>query len=248
MRIGQRLKQQLGMETEEERKKRVAREKKEIEKNNSYFKKISQTKEQKIITSIPTEILKNLIWKESKEYFRKRGRIFNVDNNNKDFLHLISLYFSNNPEFETKFGGELRKGLFVHGTCGTGKSTIFDIIQTISRKYKLPYLWFKNISVHKVITDYNLEGEYVVEKYTKGKVHFDDLGAEKLANSWGVKEKLMTRISEIRYNDFKAKGTKTFITSNLTINDIKNEYGDRVYSRFFEMFNFLELTGPDRRF
>ena len=124
MRIGQRLKLQLGMETEKERKKRVAREKKEIEKNNSYFKKISQTKEQKIISSISTEILKNLIWKESNEYFKKRGRVFTVDNSNKDFLHLISLYFSNNPQFESKYGGELRKGLFIHGTCGTGKSTI----------------------------------------------------------------------------------------------------------------------------
>nr|WP_299035033.1 hypothetical protein [uncultured Tenacibaculum sp.] len=248
MKSGQRLKIQMGLETEEERKKRIAREKKEIERNNFYFKKISQIKEQKIITSIPTEVLKNLIWKESKEYFRKKGRIFIVDDKNRDFLHLISLYFSNNPEFENEYGGELRKGLFVHGKCGTGKSSIFDVIQIISRKYKLPYLWFKNISVHKIITDYNLEGECVVGNYTKGKVHFDDLGAEKLANSWGVKENLMTRISEIRYNHFKAKGTKTFITSNKTINQIKASYGDRVYSRFFEMFNFLELPGDDRRF
>ncbi len=248
MRIGQRLKQQFGMETEAERKKRVAREKKKIEKSHSYFKKISQVKEQNTISSIPTEALKTLIWKESKNYFKKRGRVFQVDNDNKDFLHLISLYFSNNPEFENEYGGELRKGLFIHGSCGTGKSTIFDVIQIISKKYKLPYLWFKNVSVHKVITDYNLEGEYVVKKHSKGKVHFDDLGAEKLANSWGVKEKLMTRISELRYNEFKAKGTKTFITSNLTIKEIQKEYGERVYSRFFEMFNFLELSGNDRRF
>ncbi|KAF9659983.1 hypothetical protein HBA12_07035 [Tenacibaculum mesophilum] len=248
MRIGQRLKQQLGMETEEERKKRVAQEKKEIEINNSYFKKISQVKEQSPISSVPTEALKTLIWRESKNYFKQRGREFQVDGFNKDFLHLVSLYFSNNPKFESEYGGELRKGLFVYGTCGTGKSSIFDVIQIISKKYKLPYLWFKNVSVHNVITNYNLEGEYVVEKHTKGKVHFDDLGAEKLANSWGVKEKLMIRILEIRYNEFKAKATKTFITSNLNIQDVKKEYGDRVYSRFYEMFNFLELKGNDRRF
>ncbi|CAM1340200.1 P-loop NTPase family protein [Tenacibaculum aestuarii] len=248
MRIGQRLKQHFRMESENERKKRVAREKKEIEVNNSYFKNISQVKEQLPISSIPTEVLKTLIWRESKNYFKKQGREFQVDSFNKDFLHLISLYFSNNPRFENEYGGELRKGLFVYGTCGTGKSSIFDVIQIISKKYKLPYLWFKNISVHNVITNYNTEGEYVVEKYTKGRVHFDDLGAEKLANSWGIKEQLMIRIFEMRYNDFKNNGIKTFITSNLTVEDIEIKYGDRIYSRFFEMFNFIELNGGDRRF
>lgn len=248
MRLGQRLKMQLGQETEKERKKRVAKEKKEIERNENYFKQVRENKKEYKIEVLSTDIMKKLIFKESKEYFRKLRREFVVDENNKRFLHILSLYFSSNLEFENATNGELNKGILLYGPCGTGKSSIFDIIQIISRKYHLPYMWFKNISVHNVITEYNLEGEFVVTKYTKGQVHFDDLGTEKLANSWGVKEQLMARILEMRYNEFKAKGIKTFVTTNLTLEKLQFNYGQRVADRLYEMFNFIELGGDSRRF
>lgn len=247
MRIGERLKIQLGAETESERKKRVAREKKENNMSFNYFKKISEPKK-KINASISTEEFKFLLWKEAKEYFKKMNRKFIVDESNKSFLKLISLYFSNNPEFEKESDGELRKGLLIYGVCGTGKSSIFDIIQKISLKYKLGSLWFKNVSVHDVITQYNMNGEDIVKTHITGAIHFDDLGTEKLANSWGVREKLMGRILEIRYNAFKKNGIKTFVTTNLTIEKLESYYGQRVADRLYEMFNFIELGGSSRRF
>ncbi len=247
MRAGKRLKIKLGFESEKERKKRVAREKKEIEKNNNYFKSLSTIKT-KIEPHLNTDVFKEVLWKEGKDYFNKMHREFTVDENNRDFLNLISLYFSKNIEFEKITDGELRKGLLIHGVCGTGKSSIFDIVQNISRKHNLKSIWFKNISVHQVTTDYNIEGEDVVKKYSRGVIHFDDLGTEKMANSWGVKERLMGRVLEIRYNEFKTNGTRTFVTTNLSLNELKKYYGDRVYDRLFEMFNFLELAGESRRF
>ena len=205
--------------------------------------------------SISTEQFKDIFWKEGKEYFRKRNRKFIVDEDNKLFLDLICRYFTNDILFEKKCKGELRKGLLIYGPCGTGKSSIFDIVQLIARKYKLKYLWFSNISVHDLVMQYNLEGEHLVEKYRRGKVHFDDLGTEKIANSWGVKEKIMGRITELRYNEFKQKGTKTFITTNLTIENLNQFYGNnaednrnRFADRLYEMFNFLYLGGSSRRF
>lgn len=195
-----------------------------------------------------TEAFKNILWKEGSDYFAEMNRKFTVDDDNKYFLHLLSLYFSGNTDFETVAGGELRKGLLVYGTCGTGKSSIFDIVQNISRRYSLKSIWFKNVSVHQVIADYNTQGEEVVKIYTRGKIHFDDLGAEKEANSWGVREKLMIRILEMRYNLFREKGIKTYITTNLSIEELQKFYGKRVYDRLFEMFNFLELKGETRRY
>ncbi|CAL2109789.1 conserved protein of unknown function [Tenacibaculum sp. 190130A14a] len=229
------------------KKKRVAREKKEIERNVEYFIKISKSK---INTNqkMNTEEFKNVFWKIANEYFSKLNREFIVDDNNKDFLHLLSLYFSENQDFETIAGGEIRKGLLIYGSCGTGKSSIFDIIQNISKRYGLKSFWFKNVSVHQVITDYNTQGEEIVKIYTRGKIHFDDLGAEKEANSWGIREKLMIRILETRYNLFKEKGIKTYITTNLSLEELKKIYGMRVYDRLFEMFNFLELNGSSRRY
>ena len=204
---------------------------------------------------ISTDQFKELLWKEGKKYFAKGNRQFIVDDQNKLFLDLVCRYFTNDKIFEEKCKGELRKGLLIYGPCGTGKSSIFDIVQVISRKYNLKQLWFTNISIHDLVMEYNLEGEYIVEKYKQGKVHFDDLGTEKLANSWGVKEKLMARIIELRYNEFKKKGTKTFITTNLTIKDLNRFYGNnadenrnRFADRLYEMFNFIPLNGSSRRF
>ena len=65
----------------------------------------------------------------------------------------------------------------------------------------------------------------------------------------------MSRIIELRYNEFKQKGTKTFITTNLTIKDLNKFYGNgfddsrnRFADRLYEMFNFIPLGGNSRRF
>ena len=245
--LGQRLKIKIGMESEKERKKRISLEKKEREKHRDYNKKVRNPiiKTDKKMT---TEEFKALLFKEATAYFLKMNRRFIIDDDNKMFLKLISLYFTDNIDFEKETNGELRKGLLVYGDCGSGKSSIFDIIQNISLKYNLKPLWFKNVSVHDVITEYNINGEVVVKRLVTGNIHFDDLGTEKIANSWGVREKLMGRILEIRYNNFKKYGIKTFVTTNLSIEEIKKYYGVRVADRLYEMFNFIELMGESRRF
>jgi DNA replication protein DnaC len=245
--LGQRLKIKIGMESEKERKKRISLEKKEREKHRYYNKKVRNPiiKTDKKMT---TEEFKAILFKEATAYFLEMKRQFIVDESNKTFLKCISLYFTNSLDFETETNGELRKGLLVYGDCGSGKSSIFDIIQNISLKYNLKHLWFKNVSVQDVITDYNINGEEVVKRLITGDIHFDDLGTEKLANSWGVREKLMGRILEVRYNNFKKYGIKTFVTTNLSIAQIKEYYGVRVADRLYEMFNFIELTGNSRRF
>jgi DNA replication protein DnaC len=245
--LGTRLKIKTGMESEKERKKRVALEKKEREKHREYNEKVRNPtiKSEKQIT---TKEFKIILFKEATAYFLKMNRKFIIDDSNKRFLRLISLYFTNNLDFEKETDGELRKGLLVFGNCGTGKSSIFDVIQNISLKYNLKYLWFKNVSVNDVVTDYNLKGEEVVKSVITGGIHFDDLGTEKLANSWGVREKLMGRILEVRYNNFKKNGVKTFVTTNLSIAKIEEYYGVRVADRLYELFNFIELTGDSKRF
>ncbi len=246
--LGQRIKIEMGLETDEERKKRVAQEKKDYTPIKEYFDRILSQPEPIKYHHIPTEQFKTLFWKHGKTYFRKLNRKFIVDEHNKEFLDLICRYFANDEEFEKRTDGELRKGLFIYGPCGTGKSSVFDIVRNISKHYNLIQFWFSNVSVHQVITEFNLEGESVVEKYSRGMVHFDDLGTEKMVQAWGVKEHLFERLLQIRYNNFKEKGTKTFVTTNLSIQSLRKIYGKQVYDRIFEMFNFIELGGKTRRF
>ena len=255
--LGQRTKIKLGLESEEERKKRIAREKKENAKGIEYFEKLHQNKNKPVIQkTISTKDLKSQVWTVGKQYFAKRRRNFTIDDENKLFLDLICKYFTSNIEFEKITDGELRKGLLIYGTCGTGKSSIFDIVREVIIKKDLNHLYFKNTSVHTVINEFNKEsksnekfgGELVVEKYCRGTIHFDDLGTEKSVQAWGIKEDLFDRILQVRYNHFKESGRKTFVTTNMTIKELEKRYSPQVKSRLYEMFNMIPLTGNDRRF
>ncbi|HLV63632.1 hypothetical protein [Galbibacter sp.] len=254
--LGQREKKQIGLDSEEERKKRVAEEKKENAAIIEYFDRIHEQKGRSPATEITTDQFKQLFWKEGKRYYAREKRRFVVDENNKLFLDLICRYFSSDLSFEKMTNGELRKGLLVYGNCGTGKSSMFDIVQRVSLKYNIKHLYFTNISVHDIVSQFNKEskqnklvgGESVIEKYSRGPVHFDDLGTEKLVQSWGIKENLFDRLLQIRYNEFKAKGTKTFVTTNLSIRELQDNYSEQVNDRLYQMFNFLELNGNSRRF
>lgn len=254
--LGQKVKIQMGLETEEERKKRVAREKKENAPIIEYFERIHKQPKNKPSNIITTDQFKQLLWKEGKSYFAFENRPFDVDDNNRQFLDLICRYFARDPSFEEIANGELRKGLLIYGECGTGKSSIFDIVQRISLKYNLKQFYFTKISVHNVVTQFNQEnkqnkfdgGESVIEKYSRGPVHFDDLGTEKEVQAWGIKENLFDRLLQIRYNYFKSKGTKTYVTTNLSIQELEKKYCKQVKDRLYAMFNFIELNGPSRRF
>jgi len=197
---------------------------------------------------LQTAEFKKLVWEFGESYFRNLNRRFIVDNANQQFLDIVCKYFANDKSFEEITGGELRKGLFIYGPCGTGKSSTLEIITNISKQYQLKSLWFRNISVHTVIKEFNLKGEKSTEKYTEGTVHFEDLGMERIAQSWGVKENLFERLLQIRYNNFKLKGTKTHITSNLTPNALEKHYGRQISDRAIEMFNFIHLPGKSRRY
>ncbi len=211
-------------------------------------KKIAQKKEKIIVT----EQLKRMFNEEAKIYYDAINRTFEVDETNKVFLNLICKYFAQDETFETIHKGELHKGIFCYGNPGTGKTSSFKIIQNISRKYNIKSLWFPIVETSKIVEKYNTEKnkDYIIQNYSKGNCLFDDLGAENEANNIFIygKEDIFIRIMETRYNEFVTKGTKTHITTNLSIEEIKKRYGSRIEDRFIQMFNFLELNGQSRRF
>lgn len=210
-------------------------------------RKVSQTKKKLIMTNQ----LKAVFNAEAKKHYALTRRVFKVDENNKKFLNAFCKYFAQDPTFETEHNGHLDKGLFVFGNNGTGKTSSFEIIQKISKQYAIKQLWIPIISTQEVVQKFNLaessQKDYIIQYYSKGTYLFDDLGSEKEASNYG-KEDIFTRISEHRYNEFLKYGTKTFITSNLSFEEIKKRYGIRVYDRFYQMFNQLKLDGESRRY
>lgn len=264
--LGQRVKIKLGMETEAEKKKRVAAQKKKFTKAIKYFEDLHNRPKTEKITemTIPLDWMKKQVWDVGREYFYKERRNFIVDKENKQILDIICRYFANDPSFEDIVeNGQLQKGLLLIGNCGTGKSSIFDIIQEIGKRYKIPQLWFTKVSTLDLTTQFAKESktssfkgiESISERYTKGKVYFDDLDSENMVNDFGIKKELMQEILEMRYNRFKSHQTKTFCSTNLAFDELVKKYDNgcresykRIESRLVHMFNFIPLESKDRRF
>lgn len=197
------------------------------------------------------ELFKKIFYRAAREYCARNNLDFEVDSGNQNFLGHFCRYWNRDPAFELLKNISLRKGLFVFGSYGTGKTSSFRIIQNMSKRYGLRALWFPIISAQEVVDRYNTEKnkDDVIEYYSKGTFLFDDLGSETVGNNvyqYG-KEEVFVRILLNRYRNFETRGTKTHITTNLDFSQIEHRYGRQISDRSVRMFNRLKLDGASRR-
>lgn len=76
----------------------------------------------------------------------------------------------------------------------------------------------------------------------------DDIGREfEIANTYGTKDDTMERIIDERYRAFVDHGSLTHFSTNLTEEQIKARYGERISSRLNEMCVFVKMPNLDRR-
>lgn len=180
---------------------------------------------------------------------------FEIDKNNSLLVHQLSLYFTNDTEFE-KAGYSLKKGVMVMGNVGTGKTEIMRFFQKNKKKC------FKIISCVDISDEFSIYKSEIADIYSTPidkPLHdasvffqkdigycFDDLGTEEVKNDYGNKKNVMADVLMAVYN--KKQYHKFFITTNLkSKEEIEAKYGTRVNSRLREMFNVFVLDGTDRR-
>lgn len=172
---------------------------------------------------------------------------FQIDDRNRDLVNDLFLYF----HFQ-KGRLDLRKGLWLEGPVGTGKSTL---MQVFSQYLKSLQMGFRVYICSQVTTDYSLTGD--LSRYldnagwsSSGPVPmcFDELGREPLpAKYYGTELNVMQHILHIRYSYWQTTGLRTFVTTNANGNDIERMYGDFIRDRRKEMFNIIPVTGDSRR-
>lgn len=172
---------------------------------------------------------------------------FQIDDRNRDLVNDLFLYF----HFQ-KGRLDLRKGLWLEGPVGTGKSTL---MQVFSQYLKSLQMGFRVYICSQVTTDYSLTGD--LSRYldnagwsSSGPVPmcFDELGREPLpAKYYGTELNVMQHILHIRYSYWQTTGLRTFVTSNANGDDIERLYGDFIRDRRREMFNIIPVTGDSRR-
>lgn len=174
------------------------------------------------------------------------GGRFDVNERNKNIVNDLFLYFLRQPG-----NLDIRKGLWLEGPVGTGKSTLMYVF---SRFMQFLGEGFRVYVCSQVTTEYSLHGEldsYLENKFGRyGPVPmcFDELGREpNPAKYFGTELNVMQHILHIRYSYWQLHGLKTYITTNLDAERVGGLYGDYIRDRRKEMFNKIVLDGTSRR-
>lgn len=233
--------------TEEERELALyeARKKKDsIIKENAYWEKVRKQSE-------PVVLLNPAL---QKYVLGKHKEPFVLDEWNKEIFKELTLYFNNDPTFE-KEGRSLKKGIFIFGSVGCGKTSL---LKMFSENPKQSYFVADCNFVAKKFSE---EGYAGIEKYfqpAKSATNifghnsfgycFDDLGTEREKKHFGNAANVMEEIILGWYNKMQ-NPERLHISTNLNAEMIEQVYGQRIRSRMREMFNFFEfkIGAPDRR-
>lgn len=184
---------------------------------------------------------------------------FTIDNENRFvFENLIRWVHGDvefkclNPDNRTVRHGNLNAGIYLAGGTGTGKSLALEVMSRYSRIDRVvlyilgnPILLSWKLVGTSDITDAFLADGDIKPYVDRAVIAFNDLGAEPLTSIYmGNRVDIMRTILERRADK---RATVTLITSNYPLSNIASIYGDRVQSRLYEMCNYFELTGTDRR-
>lgn len=159
---------------------------------------------------------------------------------------------------EEKIMFSLDKGILLFSECGYGKTDTMRLFNSNPRQS------FMVINCLTAEEDFSIEGDDGIRKYynllpnpnptlffghEKFGILFDNLGLEKQGKYYGSPEEVMEKILFQIYHRKAETAGKIHLTTNFSRQYIKERYGPAVYSRFFEMFNFLTFPAGsiDRR-
>lgn len=140
------------------------------------------------------------------------------------------------------------KGILILGNIGVGKSTLIRALNTFYKRTNQTNKSFVETSAIRIVSKYLDVGDEVFELFGKAynyNCYIDDLGLESDASRFGNKVDVLKNLMLIRY-DIR-DNAKTFITTNLNINEIEERYGKQVIDRLKEMCFFVKLEGTSRR-
>jgi hypothetical protein len=147
-----------------------------------------------------------------------------------------------------KFNLSENKGLFVIGGVGTGKTTTMEVLRA------LRWLPCRSISCKVLSGMASAEGLNFVEMFKEQRKvsgelrsndwYFDDFGAEdRSVQHFGTMVRPMEEVITMRYEQYQRYGMFSHFTSNLKPEQIRELYGERVYSRLAGMCNVVVVNG-----
>lgn len=132
------------------------------------------------------------------------------------------------------------KGLLLIGSNGRGKSVFCTKILPVllAQVLKLKYYCSSAISLNKYIRDDN-SFDILVSQV----VIIDDFGIEDILNEYGTKRSTLAEVID----DAERRGQLVVLTTNLTMNEIKERYGMRTIDRLKALTTCVSCVGESFR-
>lgn len=153
-------------------------------------------------------------------------------------------------EKSKNFAGNFKtsyQNLFFYGTVGTGKTFLSNCIARECIEMGCSVLYFSSASLFTLLSRnaYSFKNQDEMaslcsDLYTCDLLIIDDLGTE-TATAFTLSQFF------ICLNERLLRQKSIIISTNLSLEDCKNRYQDRIFSRIASNFEFCKLTGPDIR-
>lgn len=193
-----------------------------------------------------------MIESEGRRLYGERYAIEDIDR--PPVLKLLS-YFLKDKAVAKHQGIDLNKGLLVTGPIGCGKTAIMHVLFSLCQGPDKPSI----VKCRELSFEYSEQGYEVVRKYSKQAYHrfsglpfqpkticFDDLGLEPQASHWGNHCQIVAEVLLSRYELFVEDGMITHVTTNLNTKELEETYGNRIRSRFRQMFNLISFDAASK--
>lgn len=183
------------------------------------------------------------------------GQHFMLHREDLPVLVPIIAWMLRDEDVATQFSIDLKKGIFLSGPIGVGKTQIMKLMRYLTA----PSEDYKVLSCTKLALDFGRTGTNIIHDYTYGSFKppdnsplaycFDDLGKEIVVKHYGTTCQVMQQILLARYELFIQSGMITHATSSLHTLQIEERYGTEIRSRLREMFNRIgfEKEATDKR-
>lgn len=163
----------------------------------------------------------------------------------KDLIHFQDTFEKAN-NFVKNFDNDYQNIIF-YGTVGTGKSFLSGCIAKSLIESGHSVIYFSSTALMDTLSKYSFDykskdelNEFYQDIYECDLLIIDDLGTE-LTNAFSV-SRLFTCLNE-RFLRKKS----IVISTNLSLEELRDRYTDRIFSRLSGNFIFCRLTGPDIR-
>lgn len=149
-------------------------------------------------------------------------------------------------EFVLNFQADYHN-LFFYGTVGTGKSFLSGCIARELLQQGYSVIYFSSSGLFDTLARYSFDIKlketlynFYKDLYNCDLVIIDDLGTE-VTNAF-VTSQLFACL-----NERHLRRHSTVISTNLNLEELRDRYSDRIFSRITSNYNICKLSGPDIR-